>query len=135
MRASSEEEDQEILHVLQGGFPELHWVNQNNHQGVVEYEERLCHYFSDEVVTRVFEDTEDDTGGTAEVFESRSRHEAWIDIETGLPVAERTDGNMRTYDFEELTNPIPMPTEFIAALEKVDAVRERVRRRHAMPQR
>lgn len=129
-------DDSEVMLLARGYFPELFWIREGHHQGVVEFDDESCHYYAGDVVEIRMEDAADDKSEMEMVaVEERTRRQAWISAETGLPMAIAMDGFVRVYDFQMLSSPIQLPGELVSAMERFREHRQTKARRYQPAQR
>lgn len=110
-------------------YPELLWLAESNYRGVVRYQNRLCHHFSD-VQPPVEAGGEQNEESTRDPSAFR---EAWIDTETKQPVAVRLGNTLRTYEFPSSPPDLQLGADMRRRLDEIDANRKAYDSRHAMP--
>ena len=126
------------------GFPGFWWLGLNCYKDVVKYNGRNCYHYllvpppepAKEEVKKAPSTTKV-IGGTVFTFEDEGTSaprpkpleaEAWIDVETKLPVALRTGGLLHTYTFESPpTSMLTLPPAVMAALNLQSARAQRLK--------
>lgn len=101
------------------GFPGLQWLTAKYYRGKVRLGKRECHHFAAEIEPI---DTEEfsSPGGSAE---------AWIDVETALPVRIRIDEKVFDVTFSDPpAAPLVLPPEAQAKLDEIKTLQKRAAR-------
>lgn len=126
------------------GFPGFWWLGLNSYKDVVKYNGRACYHFllvppPEPAKTEVKKasPTTKVIGGTVFTSEEEGpsttrakplEAEAWIDVETKLPVAIRAGGLLHTYTFlAPPTSMLTLPPAMIAALDLQSARFQRLK--------
>lgn len=122
-------EESIFLDVIAGRFPELGWMRPAHYQGVVDFDGRSAHYYTTEERV-LLEDEYDDAEGAGI---ARRQMQLWVDIESGLPIADTLNGVPRIYTFQHGKTSLEKPPAIREELQRIEAAMETYRRRHAMP--
>ena len=126
------------------GFPGFWWLGLNCYKDVVKYNGRICYHYllvppPEPAKTEVKKapPTTKVIGGTVFTSEEESpsttrvkplEAEAWIDVETKLPVAIRTGGLLYTYTFlSPPTSLLTLPPAMVAVLDLQNARSQRLK--------
>ncbi len=126
------------------GFPGFWWLGPASYKDVVKYNGRTCYHYllvpapePAKTEIRKAPPTTKVIGGTVFTSEEESpsttrvkplEAEAWIDVETKLPVAIRTGGLLHTYTFlSPPTSMLALPPAMVAALDLQSARAQRLK--------
>jgi len=107
--------------LLMPGESLFRWVGAKSYKGQRKYRGRLCNYYKDSLIAPGQEPgfilKQQEEQGTGKVQpRATAEREAWVDAETGLPVALNDSVNLYEFEFSPPPENVTLPPKFQAAV-------------------